>query len=342
MPDLFPASETAPQHSEQYVFLIHYNDFSFPDPTLLWPSKKEERIEWAWKTYKRQMEQAEWLSDDMVPSLNVATGTEIFAEALGCKVYRPEDNMPFALPMITNPKEAAKLKSPELEESSLMLLFDIADELKRRAGDGAILKLVDIQSPMDIVAQIWDKADLFISMIEEPELVKETAGKVRKLFFSFVDEWFSRYGREFIAHYPYYYMPQGMTLSEDEVGSVSTDMFEEFFLDELNEISARYGGLGMHCCADARHQWDNFKKIDDLRLLNLVQPDGLVREAYTYFGPHVAHMHSPTGTGRSDLMTGHMPNDLPEGVKVVIQVDAETEEEALRLSEQLWQACGRD
>jgi hypothetical protein len=39
-------------------------------------------------------------------------------------------------------------------------------------------------------------------------------------------------------------MPKGITLSEDEVGSVSSEMFQKFFLPELQDLSARYGGLG--------------------------------------------------------------------------------------------------
>jgi len=165
----------------------------------------------------------------------------------------------------------SRIKTPELGSTPLTMLFEIADELRRRAGKNALIKLVDIQSPMDIAALIWDKNDFYSALIYAPEAVMELSVKVKELLTAFLDEWFNRYGVEFIAHYPSYYMPKGITLSEDEVGSVSPQMFVEYFLPELEELSNRYGGLGMHCCANARHQWENFKKIPNLRLLNLVQ-----------------------------------------------------------------------
>ena len=98
-------------------------------------------------------------------------------------------------------------------------------------------------------------------MVEEPEAVKELCCKTHELLTSFLDEWFRRYGKTFIAHHPDYYMPYGVTLSEDEAGSVSPEMFEEFFLPHLTALSERYGQIGIHCCANAMHQWENFKKI---------------------------------------------------------------------------------
>lgn len=318
------------------LYLIHYDPDPVPPPKP-WPQLKEERIAWALREYERQREQMEWLRDDSIPFINPYTGTEILAEAMGCRVHRPEDNNPFALPLIHSAREVSRVRVPKLEETPLMLLFEIADELRRRAGPEAVMKLVDIQSPMDIAALIWDKNNFYVGIYDAPEAVKELAAKVKELFFAFNDAWFARYGREFIAHYPAYYMPQGLTLSEDEVGSVNSAMFEEFYLPELVEISQRYGGLGMHCCANARHQWANFKRIPHLRLLNLVQPAEILREAWSYFAHHVAQMHSWSGDGPAWTW----PQQYPAGARIVIQVEAKTRDEALELADRLWVACGR-
>ena len=319
-----------------HVFQIAYPPDDLPRPQP-WPDKKAERIEWAWQTYQRQMARAEWLRDDSLPYLDVYTGTEIFAEAFGCQVHRPEDNMPFAKPAIGDARDVSRLKAPDLGSTPLAMLFDIADELRRRAGPSALLKMIDIQSPMDIAALIWDKNGFYVGIVDAPEAVRELAAKVRGLLAAFLDEWFARYGSEFIAHYPAYYMPRGITLSEDEVGAVSQGMFEEFFLPELVELSGRYGGFGMHCCANARHQWDGFKKIPRLRLLNLVQPEDQLRAAYAFFAGHVAQMHSWCGAGPAWTW----PEQYPQGARVVLQASAATRDEAIELSEKLCAACGR-
>ncbi len=320
----------------RYIFQINYQPDDKPRPQP-WPDKKSERIEWAWEKYQRYLARLEWLEDDSIPFLDVYTGTEIFAEAFGCQIYRPEDNMPFALPKIHKPGEVSKLKVPDLSAPSLAILFEIADELRNRAGEEALVRLVDIQSPMDIATLIWDKNDLYMALIDTPDAVKELAAKVTELLIAFLDEWFARYGFEFIAHYPLYYMPKGITLSEDEVGAVDEGMFREFFLPELVTLSERYGGIGMHCCADARHQWENLKRVPGLRLLNLVQPVEELRAAYQFFAGHVPQMHSWFGDGPAWTW----PEQYPEGARVVMEAGAANRYEALELAEKLRAACGR-
>jgi len=321
----------------QHVFMIGVADGQAP--TRPWPrwDNTPDRVEWAWRSYCRQLERMEHFRDDTVPFLHVYTGTEIYAEAFGCKVVYPPNDMPFPRPLVSTAREAARIKAPRLEDTPLMRLFDIGDELCRRAGSEAVVGIADIQSPMDIAAQIWDKNNFFVALLDCPEAVGELAAKVGELFCAFFDEWFGRYGREFIAHYPSYYMPGGLTLSEDEVGSVSEEMFVELFLPELAALSRRYGGLGVHCCANARHQWKHFLEIPDLRLLNLVHGKRYLTEAYAFFGPHVPQMHNWCGDGEPE----QWPSLWPPGSRVVLQATARGIDEAKRLSERLWKLCGR-
>jgi len=315
-----------------------------PSPPKLWPDKKRERVDWILKKYEYLSRQAQWLEDDMIPHLDMITGTEIFAEAFGCQVHRPSDGMPSARPLVHNAAEASRLKVPDLESSTLTLLFEIADEARSRAGSDAAAKLPDIQSPMDIAALIWDKNDFYVAMLEEPEAVKEVAGKVSALLTAFLDRWFARYGRDFVAHYPFYYMTSGITLSEDEVGIVNQAAFGEFFLPELCRLSARYGGLGMHCCASARHQWSNFKKIPGLRLLNLARPGNELNEAMEYFAGHVAQHHGEVFTEKlyfGGRPVWEWPRLMPENAHVVLNAVSETKAEALEICAKLNQACGR-
>jgi len=310
---------------------------ALPAPVPLWPDRAEERIERSWAAYEVMCRQAEMVDDDRVPYLSNVTGTEIFAEAFGCRVHRPDDTNPFALPLVDNAAAADGLEAPELSTSSLAYLFDIADELYRRGGPEAVMKPVDIQSPMDIVALIWDKSDLFIAMIEAPEAVKSLAKKVRRLLTAFFDEWFGRYGTVFVAHYPDYVMHGGLTLSVDEVGAVSEEMFREFFHPELVELGRHFGGLGIHCCADARHQWGSFRDLPGLRLINHNVPptrraDEYVPDALSFYGPGVAQM--PIGW-RPDGPPQTWPGQYPPGSRVVFEFQAGSAEDALAVAEGL-------
>jgi hypothetical protein len=306
-----------------------------PERPKLWPQLRRERIEFALRQYEWHLQRARWVDDDFVPHLDLFTGTEIFAEAMGCPVHRPENDMPFALPLVHSAAEADKIKVPELSRSTLAYLFEMADEVQRRAGKGPLFRLPDIQSPMDIAALIWDKSDLYIALTETPRAVVELAARVRRLLVAFLDEWLARYGRQFIAHFPTYYMDRGLTLSEDEVGAVGTEAFEEFFLPELAELSHRYGGIGVHCCANARHQWPAFKKIPGLKLLNIVHNAQMCRGAQEFFATHCVQMHNWAGDGPPRTW----PARFPKGSRIVIELAAETREQAAELAATMKEAC---
>jgi hypothetical protein len=121
-------------------------------------------------------------------------------------------------------------------------------------------------------------------------------------------------------------MESGLTLSEDEVGSVSPQLFKDLFLPELTELSARYGCLGMHCCANARHQWEGFKRIPNLKLLNLNQPVPVCQAGFSSFAGTCAQM--PVAEPEWDLGKG--PGQFPDGAHIVLTSTVKTRDEARR------------
>lgn len=323
----------ANQGKQKSLFILEPENF-YPQRPPLWRSKKQERLDWIMKKYELQCKAMEFLEDDRVPFLDMLTGTEIFAECFGCKVIQPENNNPFASPAVFNAAEAVALKKPRLEDTPLMFLFEMADELRQRAGKDVLFKVPDIQSPMDIAALIWDKNDFYIALIEEPEAVKYLAGMARELVTEFMDEWFSRYGRECIGHFPDYYMPEGLCMSVDEVGIINPDMFVEYFLPELEFMSGHFGGLSIHCCANARHQWENFKKVPNLKLMNLCQPEEIIREAYPVYGDSCVHMHLPGGSGHPSTWFSQLPDNL----RSVFYIFVRSMEDAKKLADEMNEA----
>ena len=275
----------------RYLLVVNDADWypprPLPNPDLISP-----RIQWGWLVYQQRLQAMSWLDDDRLPFLDLYTGTEIFAEAFGCPVHYTADKMPFALPLVHNAAEAARLQVPDFGATRLAVLFEIADELRRRAGSQALLRLPDLQTPLDIVALIWDKNSLYPALLQDPAPVMDLAEKVRSFQTAFLDAWFARYGREFISHFPDYYMPFGLSVSEDEVGAVSPRLFDQYFLPELVYLSEHYGALGMHCCAHARHQWRSFLRIPNLKLINFVQPQPVLDEGIPFFAHAACQMHN--------------------------------------------------
>ena len=273
------------------LLVVEYTQDVLKRPPLWWEYMKE-REEWAYQRYMLQMDNLEKLHDNTIPYLSMITGTEIFAEAFGCKVHKPDNDNPFALPLIKDVSEWYKIKVPRLEDTNLTKLFDMADRLKARVGDEALFSLPDIQTPIDVAALIWEKSDFYVSMFDEEPAVRELSCMIKEFMFSFLDEWFRRYGKAFMAHYPDYYMPYGITMSEDEIGIVNSDMYRAYFRDELHEFANRYGAIGIHCCADSNHQWENLKEVPNLKVLNFVRDQENTKKAVEFFGACVAQFHN--------------------------------------------------
>lgn len=285
-------------------------------------------LEWSKRYYDEQVNLIEKLDDDRIPYLYIPTGTEIFGQSFGCKVKYPNDNMPFALPLIHDLKDVGKLKNTDIGDEPLSTILNMMDRLYDWAGDDAVTKLIDVQTPMDIMALLVEKTAYYIAMLDDPDILFNLVSQIKKVMFDFFDEWFNRYGNEYIAHFPDYFMKGGLSVSEDEIGAVSVELFEKYFLGELDEISEHFGGIGIHCCADSAHQWDNFAKVKNLKLLNLHQPNEIITKAYEHFENITVQFHNAQGTGDIDKWYTAKPknarcvynievNDIEEGKKVI-------------------------
>lgn len=222
--------------------------------------------------YERRCRILEQLDDDSVPYAPLWTGTEVFASAFGCQVYIPPGSLPAARPLVRTAEEADALKVPSLHVRPLERIFEAAQLLLERLGKDVIIGVPDIQSPFDVAALIWEKQSFYLALIEQPDAVKRLVAKCRTLIENFLQEFLRQVPNPNLCHCPYAWAPPelGCWLSEDEAGSMSAGMFEEFCLPELKQLSQKFGGLFVHCCATADHQYPNLLKIPNLRGINRV------------------------------------------------------------------------
>jgi hypothetical protein len=242
----------------------HLGDYSIPGTPL------SDWLPFILQNYEDQIAYLDALDLDSVPTARMITGTGVFASAFGCALHLYPDTPAAARPLVFTPEEADRLQVPSLDAPAIARVFKMAEMLEARLGKDVPIGMPDIQSAFDIAALIWNKQDLFIAMLDAPDAVMALAGKCQTLLKQFFDAYFRRFPQCNPAHYPNAWAPlnMGVWLSEDEAGALSVPMFERFCLPLLNDLSDRYGGLVVHCCATADHQYGNFKKIRRLRGFN--------------------------------------------------------------------------
>jgi hypothetical protein len=234
-------------------------------------------VPWAVRGYEMRLEKTLSIEDDDVPYVHLATNTAMFAAAFGAEVHQYDSKeAPVARPFVEGADEAAKIPQPEWTDSPLLVRhMELARLVAQELGPEVPISVPDMQSPLDIVAMIWDKSELFPALVEEPEIVQALIEKCHALLTSFWDDMLKAIPNVSMGHWPMVWGPpsQGVWITEDEVGSLSPGMFRKFVLPSLTSISERYGGLTVHSCANAVHQHQNFLEIPRLRAMNRTPRD---------------------------------------------------------------------
>jgi len=266
-------------------------DVTCPDrPVGLW-------VDRALRQYEAELRVLAELDDDSVPVARITTGTQLFAAAFGCRVHLFVDSPPCALPLVETAHQADALVEPEPDAGPLARVYEAAARLRERLGPDVPIRVPDIQSPFDIAALIWRKESLYTAVVDHPEAVKRLVSKCTRLLRRFLCRFMAEVGECSLAHCPDVWAPPelGCWLSEDEAGAMSPAMFEEFCLPPLIELSEAFGGLFVHCCATADHQYPNFRRIPNLRGLNRVFQAPGPRPAIEAFTPGTVLMVAWTG-----------------------------------------------
>lgn len=304
----------------------------------------EDRAQHGRRMLEMDLRALDAIGDDRVPWLHCWSGTEVFAAAFGSPVHRPENDMPFALPAVATGSEADRLREPDIFAGPLGEIFAIGDRMVELCGTGYPVRICDIQSPFDVASLVWEKGEFFVALIEDPEAVHRLLRKVTDTVIRFVTAFRARYADVCLVHWPDIWMPPewGICLSEDDIGSISTALFREFALPYLRELGEVFGGISMHSCAAAQHQWADLGTLPGIRYLNLSHPATDLQASIDRFSGRAAliPVTFPGGTYGLEFVDDCLARAQPE-TRFFFRTEAEDLGEAADLARQIKRRCGR-
>ncbi len=315
------------------------------DVNVLAQGNIEDRAQMYKRAFEFDLECAELIGDDRVPMLHIWSGTEVFAAAYGSPVYRPENDMPFALPAVLDAESTDRLEEPDINTGPLGEIFELADRLVDLCGSGHPVRICDIQSPFDIAALIWKKEALLTALIENPSAVHRLLQKVTDTLTRFVKAFRERYDEVCLVHCPNLWMPLefGICLSEDDAGSISTKHFERFCFPYLQKLSDEFGGISLHSCAQSQHQWDNFLKLHCLRYVNLYHPPTSLDVAIDKFSGKAVLVPGGDNGHRSYIdFVKECLALAKQDTRFYFITQADGIDEARHIKNEIKQLCGRD
>ncbi len=204
----------------------HPGDYAVSDKPL------QDWLPYILDDYTAQVRLLEKLDHDAVPFAHLTTGTGIFAAAFGCPIHIYPDSPAAARPIVFSPEEADALCMPSLNAPTIARVFEMGELVRRQLGPQVPLGVPDIQSAFDIASLIWNKEDIYVALIQNPDAVKRLVAKCQTLLKQFFDAFKRAFPECNLCHCPNAWAPPelGVWLSEDEAGSMSVQMFEEFCL----------------------------------------------------------------------------------------------------------------
>lgn len=234
------------------------------------------------KQYKAQMSlirllklgNATLLRDDFVRNLQPMLGVPIFASAFGCQVDFPKSAMPVSHPLYSGDNAAEQIlnikEHPAVDKNLLGEILDMTDYFEKKSKGKIPIAATDLQSPMDSAYLVWSSCDFLCAMYTDKEAVHHLMRLSTDLFIKFVKEMRSRVTEFIPFHFPAAYLKdgQGVAVSEDVLAILSPELWEEFNLPYLNEVSEEFGGIFLHSCGNFEHQLNSIKKVKDLRGIN--------------------------------------------------------------------------
>ena len=300
-------------------------DFTISDKPV------ENWVPWVVENYERQVCMTAQLGDDSVPLAGLNTSTHIYAAAFGCEVHSFPDSPACALPLLNTAKEADSLVTPDIWKSpTLYRIFELAHAVQKELGKNVCLGPPDMQSGFDTAALIWNKTNFLCAMGDESEkeAVKRLVAKCAVLFKEFIVEFRKEFPNCSPCHCPRVWAPpeMGPWLSNDECGAFSVEMFEEFCLPELVDIAETFDGLGMHCCADAEHQFESFKKIPNFYAFNRVAAQRGYTPLLDHLSGHSGPVHVLAWIGEDDIE--QLIRNALDGTRFIFVLAEKTLEEA--------------
>lgn len=213
-----------------------------------------------------------YLDTDYVPYLEPWICVPILVEPFGVKIKFMENEWPSCYHMIhDDPEDVYKLKCPKPWESPLWKKLREIIEYFQKETDGRIpITATDPQSPFTNASLLWDTSEFFMACYTNP---KEVHYLMRLLTDQFIEYYEAQMKLIENPAFPGHVFPlgetgMGISISDDNCVMISPEIFEEFNLPYLSEISEHFNGLYYHSCGKYDHMIDSILKIPKLRAVN--------------------------------------------------------------------------
>ena len=249
------------------------------------------------------------LGDDFVPHVQPYAGVTVFASAFGSRVEFFEHTLPWAHPVIgpeDPPEKVYELGPPAVDAGQLGEMLALTDLLVARTQGRYPVAMTDLQGPLDTAYLVWDSSAFMMAMHTNPREVHHLMRLVTDLIKRYVHEQRSRCAEFLPCHFPPLWLPDGggIAISDDGLAVIGPDLYREFCLPYVNELSEEFGGVMVHSCGNFVHQFDVLAEIRGLWGINFGASETPFEAVWERFGG-VTAVIPHLGLNKDDYFAGN-------------------------------------
>ncbi len=204
------------------------------------------------------------IEDDYLPHVDSFLGTPVIASAFGGKIQYFEDKDPWIEgPIIHAPRDIDRLKKPNPAKTGLTSrILEWIDYWKAETRGLLPVSITDIQGPLSVAIDLMGASSFYLALYDEPRRVKALLGIITETLIEFLKQLYPLIEEQDGLHeWTGLFFPKGCgrcRLSEDNLISLSPQMYLEFIHPYNEIIFGEIGGGILHWCGDGSQ---NFKTV---------------------------------------------------------------------------------
>ena len=194
------------------------------------------------------------------------------ASAFGGEYEWPGDEAPVVKPIYKSIHDVPELIPLDLNQVPIMrhtleIIEYFLDQTKGRVP----ISWSDMQSPLNVAAELMDTSGFFIAFCEDPAKVKEMLAPFSDVVIEFtrkqsdlIGDALARPGHGFASSRA----GTGIGMSDDMMVMISSKMYEDFCVDNNAKIGEAFGGAVIHSCGNWEKWIEAVKKIPNLKMID--------------------------------------------------------------------------
>ncbi|MDR0582961.1 MAG: hypothetical protein LBG57_01230 [Treponema sp.] len=192
--------------------------------------------------------------------------------AYGAEYVWNGDLAPATLPVFSSIEEALKHEPGEIEETPAgRHILEMIEYFLEKTGGKIPLSLSDVQSPLDTAAALFDTADFYMAIADEPENVETLLERIAGLTVRFCKKQAALIGSRLV--YPGHGFSSSrqfscMGFSDDNSIMLSPEIHRDICASSMIRFGRAFGGFAFHSCGNWSMRTGMIRNLEGLRMVD--------------------------------------------------------------------------